>query len=66
MAASADQVAAASVTQSGAGSAGGVVGMVQDFQQMAAFGGRGVRGRLKSIVGSVRGALGAGQRSQMR
>lgn len=66
MAASADQLAAASASQSAAASAGGVVGMVQDFQQMAAFSGRGVRGGLKSILGSVKGALGAGQRSQMR
>lgn len=66
MAASADQLAAASASQSGAASAGGVVGMVQDFQQMAAFSGRGVRGRLNSIVGSMKGALSAGKRSQMR
>lgn len=66
MVASADQLAAASASQSGAGSAGGVAGMVQDFQQMAAFSGRGVRGRLKSFVGSFKGALGTGQRSQMR
>eukprot|EP00752_Nemacystus_decipiens_P013801 g12253.t1 len=64
-AASANQLAAASAGQSGVGSAGGVAGIVQDFQQMA-FRGRGVRGRLKSIVGSVKGALGGGQRSQMR
>lgn len=65
MAASADQIAAASARQAGAGAAGGVAGMVQDFQQMAAFSGKGVRGRLKSIVGSVKGVLRV-HRAQMR
>lgn len=69
MAASADQVgymaASASQAGSGMGSPGGMAGMVQDFQQMAAVGGRGVRGKLKSMVGSVNAAL-RGQRAQMR
>ena len=67
MAASADQVAAASTSQApaGMGSPGGMAGVVQDIQQMAAVGGRGVRGKLKSIVGSVKATL-RGQRAQMR
>lgn len=65
MAASADQLAAATAKQAGAGSQGGMVGMVQDFQQMASFGGRGVRGRLESIVGSVKVVL-QGERMQRR
>ncbi|CAM9133109.1 unnamed protein product [Scytosiphon promiscuus] len=56
MAASADQLAAATAKQTGPGSAGGMVGMVQDFQQMAA---------LKSIVGSVKVVL-RGRRIQKR
>ncbi|CAM9253169.1 unnamed protein product [Ectocarpus sp. 4 AP-2014] len=65
MAASADQLAAAAASQTAAASHGGMVGMVHDIQHMAAFGGKGVRGRLKSFVGSVHGVL-RGQKMQMR
>lgn len=65
MAASADQLAAAAASQAAAASHGGMVGMVHDIQHMAAFGGKGVRGRLRSFVGSVHGVL-RGQKMQMR
>lgn len=41
-------------------------GMVQDFQQMAAFGGRGVKGTVESIVASVKGAWKGRAKSRMQ
>lgn len=47
---------------------GGMAGMVQDFQQMAAFGGRGMKGRVKNMLISIKGAFGGRTtgRTQMR
>lgn len=72
MAASADKHAAMHTKQSDSVpkgmSGGGMAGMVQDFQQMAAFGGRGVKGEIQSMLASVKGAFGgqAKGRTQMR
>lgn len=41
-------------------------GMVQDFQQMAAFGGQGVKGTVESIVASVKGAWKGRAKSRMQ
>ena len=43
---------------------GGVVGIVQDFQQMVAYRGRGVEGRLQDMLASVKGAFGGTTRGR--
>lgn len=69
MASSADKAAAAHAR---GGSSVGVAGIVQDFQNMAAFGGLGVKGRVQAMVqamvASVRAAVRGrrGGRANMR
>ena len=60
--ASAEKAALAHGHRAAAG--GGVAGMVQDFQQMAASSGRGVKGRVKDMMASIKTAFGGTTRSR--